>query len=190
MIQSYETKELYTDRLILKKGCSKDCIKVYEYDLLKCRGIAGEEVLEKVSEPIDFIKEDSELYYKECEENKIYDWFIYLKNGQVIGNITADRQIEDINSIEIAYNLHPDYWKKGYMKEAVSVVINYLFDIGYDNIISGYDEGNYKSMNLGKKLGFELYKVNKNSYKKNGVDIDSYVTILNKNDWYGRHKVL
>lgn len=28
MIKSYETKELYTDRLILKKGCSKDCIKV------------------------------------------------------------------------------------------------------------------------------------------------------------------
>lgn len=76
------------------------------------------------------------------------------------------------------------------MTEAVSVVINYLFDIGYDNIISGYDDGNYKSMNFGKKLGFELYKVNKNSYKKNGVDIDSYVTILNKNDWYGRHKVL
>ena len=190
MIMSYETKYLETDRLILKKGCSKDCIKVYEYDLLKCRGIAGEEVLEKVSESIDFIGEDVELYYKDCEENKIYDWFIYLKDGQVIGNITADRQIEDINSIEIAYNLHPDYWRKGYMTEAVSAVIEYLFSVGYDNIISGYDDGNYKSMNFGKKLGFELYKVNKNAYKKGNVDVDSYVTILNKNNWYGRHKVL
>ena len=101
MIKSYKTKYLETDRLILKKGNSKDCIKVYEYDLVKCRGIAGKEVLEKVNSSIDFIGEDSELYYKECENNKIYDWFIYLKDGTPIGNITADRQIEDINSIEV-----------------------------------------------------------------------------------------
>ena len=55
LLDKYDTKTLYTKRLVLKKGTSKDSIKVYEYDMLKCRGILGEEVIKKVKEPIDFI---------------------------------------------------------------------------------------------------------------------------------------
>ena len=50
----YDTKTLYTKRLVLKKGTSKDSIKVYEYDILKCRGIIGEDLLEKVKKQIEF----------------------------------------------------------------------------------------------------------------------------------------
>ena len=39
MLNKYETTELKTNRLILKKGTSEDCVKVYEYDMLKCRGV-------------------------------------------------------------------------------------------------------------------------------------------------------
>ena len=59
---NYDTVTLTTDRLILGKGTSKDCIKIYEYDLLKCRGIAGEEILVKSEEPIDFIGETMVIY--------------------------------------------------------------------------------------------------------------------------------
>ena len=180
---NYDTVTLITERLILKKGTSKDCIKIYEYDLLKCRGIAGEEILVKSEKPIDFIGDDEKGYYDKCIKNKIYDWYIYLKNGIPIGNITADRQIEEINSIELAYNLHPDYWRKGYMTEALNEVINYLFKIGYDNIISGYDIGNYKSKAIAEKLQFQDYKIKKAAYEKNGMSIDSVVMILNKENW-------
>lgn len=57
---NYDTVTLTTDRLILGKGTSKDCIKIYEYDLLKCRGIAGEEIFVRSEEPIDFIGDDAE----------------------------------------------------------------------------------------------------------------------------------
>ena len=35
MKNKYDTKELECERLVLKKGTSEDCIKVYEYDMLK-----------------------------------------------------------------------------------------------------------------------------------------------------------
>ena len=38
--------------------------------MLKCRGILGEEVIEKVKKPIDFIGEDSKKYICLTEEGK------------------------------------------------------------------------------------------------------------------------
>lgn len=182
-MNKYETKELITDRLIIKKGTSKDCIKIYEYDMLKCRNIAGEEVLEKSKEQIDFIGDNPEEYYKECEQNKMFDWYVYLKDGTPIANVTADREIEEINSIELAFNMHPDYWRKGYMKEAVTKIIDYLFEIGYSNIIIGYDEGNYKSKSFAENLNFKEYKTIENSYQKNGINISTTLMIMSKEDW-------
>ena len=71
LLNKYDTKTLYTKRLVLKKGISKDSIKVYEYDMLKCRGILAEEVIEKVKKPIDFIGEDSKKYYVVEGEKKV-----------------------------------------------------------------------------------------------------------------------
>ena len=182
-MNKYETVMLETDRLILKKGTSKDCIKVYEYDLLKCRNIGGEDVIVKSDKVIDFIGDDSDAYYKECMEEKVIDWFIYLKDGSPIGNLMAHNVNENNSSIELSYNLHPDYWKKGYMTEAVTCVMDYLFSVGFDNIIIGYDTGNYRSKNIADKLGFDYFKTNKNVYMKNGYSIDSIKMIMSKEKW-------
>ena len=61
---NYDIVTLKTEILILKKGTSKDCIKVYEYDLLKYRRIAGEEILSKSEESIDFIGNDDKKEYQ------------------------------------------------------------------------------------------------------------------------------
>ena len=184
LLKKYDTKTLFTERLILKKGTSKDCIKVYEYNMLKCRGVGGEEILEKSTKPVDFIGEDSEKYYEEIAKNKMFDWYIYLKDNTPIGNVTADREIADINSIELSFNMHPDFWRQGYMNEAVKEVIDYLLNNGYSNIIIGYDTGNKKSESFARKLGFEDYKKLKNTYQKNGVNIDTYLMILPKGKWF------
>lgn len=179
----YDTKLLVTDRLILKKGTSIDCKKIYEYDMLKCRGIAGQDELVLVDNHVDFIGKDIDLYYENCAKNRMFDWYVYLKDGTPIANITADREIKDINSIELSFNMHPNYWRCGYMKEAVSRVMDYLFDVGYSNIIIGYDTGNIKSASFANKLGFKNYKVLENTYQKNGVNIDTFLMIMSKEDW-------
>lgn len=169
----YETPVLETERLILKRGTYEDFVKVYEYDFTKLRDIAGE---------FQFVKYDPEKLriYVEIEPNT-YDWIIFLKdNMEPIGNIVADRERKDINSIELAYNTHPNYWRKGYTSEAIIEIMKFLFSKGYDNIISGYDEGNIKSKAIGEKLGFVPFEVKKDAWVKNGTPITSYVSILSK----------
>lgn len=186
---NYETVRLETKRLVLKKGTSKDCIKIYEYDMQKCRGIAGEDVLVKSDKKVDFIGDNVEEYYNNLKEEKMYDWYVYLKpNLDPIANIVADRQIDEIKAIELAYNMHPDYWRKGYMQEAIKAVMEYLFSIGYENIIMGYEDGNIKSKNLINKLGLTDYITIENQYQKNGININTYNKIINKTKFLNKSR--
>ena len=86
-------------------------------------------------------KED---YYKVYE----YDLIVYLKDGTPIGNIAAEQVFSEINAIDIIFNLHPNYWGNGYIKEGCIEVMRYLFSLGFDNILCDYDEGNYKSQRV------------------------------------------
>ena len=183
MLNKYETTELKTNRLILKKGTSEDCVKVYEYDMLKCRGVGGIDIIEKSLSKIDFIGSDNKKYYEQCKTNKMYDWYIYLNDGTPIGNIVADREDDNNNSIELSFNMHPNYWRKGYMTEAIKCIISYLLDNYYDNIVIGYETGNIKSKSFIEKLGFRYYKTINNVYEKNGINIDVNLLIMNKKDW-------
>ena len=73
------------------------------------------------------------------------------------------------------------------MKEAVSSVIDYLFEIGYDNIICGYSDGNIKAKRVLEKLGFKPYKIIKDAWKsEKGNMIDDYKTIMTKENWLSR----
>ena len=186
MITHYQTNLIQTERLILKKGIVNDYLAVYEYDFTKLRDIGGE---------FEYQKNDSEQIKKWFEPNieqihinnesaHIFDWVIYLKENMTpIGDMLADRENADNNEIEIAFNLHPDYWGNGYMPEAIKAVLNYLFELGYENIKSGYSDGNKKSKRVLEKTGFEDYVVEKNAWTKNGKPIDDYKVIMTKNNW-------
>lgn len=169
----YETPVLETERLILKKGTLHDIQKVYEYDFRKLRNIAGEFVFEK--------QDPEKLEGWEIPEPETYDWIIYLRNTmEPIGNVIADREQKDIKAIELAFNTHPKHWRKGYTSEALIEIMKFLFSQGYENILCGYDEGNIKSKNIAKKLGFSHYIVKENAWVKNGVPITTYTSILSK----------
>lgn len=177
-----KTKPLETDRLFLKRGSEEDYCKVYEYDFRKLRNINNE---------FQFVKQDvskiSDWVLKNDDNLDMADWIIYLKDLTPIGNITADRIVEDINAIEIAFNLHPDFWGNGYMKEASIVVMSYLFSLGFDNILCGYDHGNFKSKIVIEKIGFKNYTTKENAWVKDGVPITVYQTIMSKEDFYNKY---
>lgn len=191
MIKNYKTIKLETSRLILDKGTIEDFVSVFEYNFSKLRDVNNEFVFEKLDP--NYIRswfKDGEInYYLENEKNHVFDWIIYLKDNTPIGNITADRENFEINSIEVSYNLHPNYWGNGYMGEAVKVVIDYLFSVGYDNVICGYDEGNIKSKRICEKLNFKLYNVKKNAWQKDGKPIDTYYMIMEKDRWKELKKI-
>jgi len=133
---------------------------------------------------IEFIKNSREdienLYNLIFENNNSFHWLIY-KDNIPVGIICADREQQEINAIELSYNVHPDYWRMGIAQTAVELVIEYLFNnYEYENIKVAYCTGNEKSRRLIEKLGFEEYEVNKNAYERYNKKVDEYVYILSK----------
>lgn len=179
----YITPTLETKRLRLMRGSFDDYCRVYEYDFRKLRDICGE---------FEFVKQDPaalEGYdtYAD-EEEDVLDWIIYRKDsGAPIGNLVADRVNPELNAIELSFNLHPDHWGREYMMEACIAAMDYLFRLGFDNILCGYSEGNRKSRRVGEKMGFELFEVKENAWMKNGVPITDYTTILPKDKFFKLH---
>ena len=180
----YITPFLQTDRLILKKGIYEDYVKVYEYDLTRLRNIDGE---------FEFVKYDPNKLkgyekYADDEEN-VLDFIVYLKaNNRPIGNILYDRYDDKNKSLEIAVNLHPDYWKKGYMTEALLCSMEYVFNnLDIDNIIYGYAEENFKSKGLSDKLGFQFYYDYIEHYTRIDKDIKEIKTIMHKDDFNAKY---
>ena len=58
--------------------------------------------------------------------------------------------------------------------------MDYLFELGYENILCGYDEGNIKSKSIIEKLGFTTYAIKENAWMKNNTPITTFITIMTK----------
>ena len=176
----YETPILETDRLILKRGTYEDFVKVYEYDFTYLRNIAGE---------FEFVKYDPEKlkgWENAGDEDYTLDFIMFLKdNNEPIGNLVVDRYNKEENSLEISCNLHPSYWRLGYMSEALLKVMDYVYtNLNIDNIIYGYAEENYKSKGLSDKIGFLYDSESIGHYKRIDKDIKHVRTIMSKNRFY------
>ena len=179
--RKYITPTLKTNRLILKKGTYEDYVKVYEYDFTRLRNIAGE---------FEFVKYDPEKLRGweniADEEPNTLDFIVYLKDTmEPIGNLMMDRYDEKIKSLEITVNLHPNYWRKGYMTEAILKVMDYVYsNLDIESIVYGFAEENYKSKGMSEKLGFEFYYDFVEHYTRIDKDIRSIKTIMSKEKFY------
>jgi ribosomal-protein-alanine N-acetyltransferase len=119
--------ELKTERLLLRKLTMDDAEDIF---FLR----SDETVLEFVGkEPAATIK-DAENFIKgindDIDANELIMWGITLKDnpGKVIGSICYWRLLKQHYRAEIGYALHPEYWKKGLMKEAILKVLDYGYD--------------------------------------------------------------
>ncbi|MEH2065003.1 MAG: GNAT family N-acetyltransferase [Nostoc sp.] len=77
--------------------------------------------------------------------------------GYVQATITID------NSAILGYVLFPNFWRKGYAREAVKCMINYLIET-YQNLVfrAEVDVENHRSITLLHNLGFVKSKILKN----------------------------
>ena len=110
------------------------------------------------------------LPHKNLDESRaILDMFIREKKtlalehqGKVIGSLGIDLYNEKdypefaaLQGREIGYVLSKDYWGQGLMPEAVTAVIQYLFDVeNLDFLICGHFERNGRSRRVIEKCGF------------------------------------
>jgi len=186
--RNYEAVPLETERLILKKGSIEDYEKVFEYNFIFLRGIGGIFEYRKLSDGHikKWYPEGIEKSHLKSEENHEFAYIIYLKDGTPIGHIDASNENKDMdNSVELSFNLHPNYWGQGYIVEACTILMNHLFNIGYENILLGYEatdtDENYKSKRVSEKLGFEFLKEKEPFFHPAlGIEVKSVLTVINK----------
>lgn len=81
-----------------------------------------------------------------------YSWAICLEND-VIGEIEVIKDLEG-QGAEIGYTSREDVWGHGYMSEALSIVVQFLFSTGYRFIYAETDSRNLKSKRLLNKFAF------------------------------------
>ena len=173
---------LETERLLIKFGTIEDRVRVHEFDFNYLQNIDGifEFVKLDPNEVRGWFSNSIEKYYDYVIERKSYDFIVYLVDSMtLIGNIGFDRYDEKLNSLEIYCYLHPNYWGKGYAKEALIRCMEYLYNKGYENIIYSYDYNNNKSKTLCEKIGFEFLEKHKEGNFNGGISI-MYKNIMSK----------
>ena len=184
-----------TDRLIIKHGNIEDYIKIHEYNFNYLKYIDGE---------YSFIKNNLEMirewfskyssmneYYDSLIKNNSYDLLVFLKNNLAIGQINFDRYDDFLNSLELSCFLHPFYWNRGYMYEALISFMNYIYKQGYDNIIYSYIVDNIASKKLCDKIGFKFFYLINQPIISDKLNMTN-VFIMSKDDYneiYGKNFV-
>ena len=102
-------------------------------------------------------REGSRNYLQQMIANQ-KDFAIASKeDDRLIGKIHIDKDHlrYDVNSIDLAYWLGEEYTRKGYMTEALTAFIDYLFWVKrYDSISAQVLAPNIASQALLRKLGF------------------------------------
>lgn len=185
---NYETVELKSRRLIMKKGCKEDFLKVYEYDFSKLKNIGGicKLVKQDLSKIESWFKGGIKKYYSRIKKAHMFDWIIYYKE-EPIGNVLSTDEVKEDKTISLNFNIHPKFWGKNFIEEALTSVMDYLYSLGYDNIVCTYCDGNKKAKRALDKLSFKPYKIKEDTYKsEDGNTFDEYEVIMTKEDWFSK----
>lgn len=148
---------LNTERLILRPWKESDLEDLFEYASVDGVGqMAG-------WPPHKSIEESHKRLDRFISNKKT---FALEYQGKVIGSCGLVDYNEEhypelalLKGREIGYVLSKDYWGRGFMAEAVKVVIKYLFELeNLDFIIAGHFEKNQQSARVIQKCGFEYIK--------------------------------
>jgi len=137
--------ELETERLFLLRIMKKDAPELF---FLRTNPMVLEPIAKEPAKNLEEAEEYISRINREIENNKTIMWGLFLKTNPsaLIGTICY-WNIQNANyRAEIGYILHPEYWRKGLMKEAIRKVIEYGFNnmhlhsiealIRFDNIAS------------------------------------------------------
>ena len=120
--------ELKTERLVLRRLEKTDANEMFflrsNDDVLR---YLGKEPASSVKEAEEFIAKIN----KAVEENESILWGIALVSdpSAIIGTICLWNFKPENYRGEIGYILHPNHWRKGIMKEAISCVADYGFTV-------------------------------------------------------------
>ena len=150
------TKTLETQRLILRKTAESDAEPMFEN--WANDGRVTKYLTWSPYESAEQLRESYHRYLLESQQkNDFYDWKIVLKDtDEPIGSIGVVRLREDTGEAEVGYCLGYAWWHQGFMTEAFTRVIKFLFEeVGVNRIMAKHDPNNPHSGDVMKKCGLK-----------------------------------
>jgi len=167
--------ELRTERLLLRRINKNDSAEIFflrsDPDVLQ---YVGREPAQTIREVEDFI---SQINHG-IDSNEAIMWGIALKNEprQLIGTICFWQIRKEHYRAETGFVLHPLYWRKGIMKEALQKVVQYGFEkMKLHSIDANVAAGNMASSSLLESVGFVKEGYFREDYFFNGKFYDTIV---------------
>ncbi len=152
--------QIQTERLVLRAFKQSDLDDFFEY-------ASVEGVGERAGWRHHQNKEESQAILDSFIEHDKTFAICLKENGKVIGSLGVEMygmedrltEFDGYKGRELGFVLGKAYWGKGFMTEAVSAVMNYLFDeIDLDFLLCGHYDFNEQSKRVQQKCGFKPYR--------------------------------
>lgn len=149
------TQTIETNRLILRRFELSDAQAMYR------NWASDPEVTKYLTWPthpsVEITAMVLEDWVKAYEQADCYQWAIVLKEiHEPIGSIAVVKQDERVGMMHIGYCLGRAWWHKGIMTEALSAVMDNLFDVvGAERIEARHDPRNPHSGHVMLKCGMQ-----------------------------------
>jgi len=171
---------LETERLVLRRITLEDAQSYFDLR-------SNADAMKHICKPLQTtIEESKTMIYKINEMIAFNDgigWAVCLKtDNKMIGSVSFHRIEKEHHRAEIGYMLHPDYWKKGIVSEAVESIITYGFNtLNFHSIEAHIDPTNIGSEKVLQKFKFVKEAYFKENYFFDGQFLDTAVYSLLSN---------
>lgn len=172
---------LETERLRLRELAEEDVPAIFRcFSNQEVTRYYGQEPFVDKQQADELIKH----FAKNFEEKRGIRWGIERKDSnEVIGTIGFHLWSAAHQRAEIGYEIHPDYWRQGYTKEAVQKVIAYGFEtMNLNRIGAVVFLENEASNQLLRKLRFQQEGILRDYIYQNGEAYDTFIYSLLKKD--------
>jgi len=183
------TKELETERLILRRLTINDIESVYN------NWANDDDVTHYLSWPthrdINVTKNVLENWIQNYSEDDFYQWGIVVKDiNEPIGTISVVDKDDDIKMVVIGYCIGKQWWNKGITSEALNAVIKFFFDeVGVNRIEARHDPNNQNSGKVMIKCGMKYEGRLRQAHKNNTGICDHIVYGILAEDYYKNKKL-
>lgn len=179
-MQHKGTKRLETERLVLRQFTMEDAKAMFS------NWASDDAVTKYLVWPTHASVEVTSAVLRDWidrySSEDFYQWAIVLKEtSQPIGSISVGEKIDDrIQKAHIGYCIGKDWWHQGIMSEALSRVMDFLFDeVGVRKVEARHDPRNPHSGGVMKKCGMKYEGTLRQSDLNNqGICDASYYGLL------------
>ena len=111
------------------------------------------------AEPISSLEEAMEIidFYIELEPRDQHRWIIILKDSnEKIGTCGFHCWNRENGEVELGYDLQPAYWKQGYMRDALTEILNFAKEnMHIEKVYAHIYPENLASVRIAEKMGFK-----------------------------------